>query len=117
MSKNVSLTRRGVLTGLAAMPVLGSGMAEARLGSHVGDRARDLARRLHEMTLPHAPARLDLVRYDDAVVGGKVQIEAVVRLTWPPGLRSRKIRVEAPDAETGAEAVLQEVYALFAAPR
>ena len=113
MRSDFSLTRRGVLIGIATLPVLSPMAAEAS----VRDRADDLARRLFEMQLPHAPARLDLVRYGEGDVGRNVLIEAVVKLTWPPGFRTRMIRVEARDVEAGFEAVELRAFELFANPR
>lgn len=105
-------TRRGVLAGIAALPVLGPAAAHA--GTQ--DRARELAGRLAGLRLPYRPSKLTLLRYGDEEVRGEVHIAAVVQLTWAPGLRTRIIRVRARDYEAGIEAVELRAHELFADP-
>jgi hypothetical protein len=112
MSSVFPPSRRVVLAGLATLPVLGPGAAEAS----IEDRARALAQALRDMELPHAPSRLDLVRYGDGQRDGVAIIQAVVRLTWSPGVRSRKIEVHAPDYGAGLEDMLVRAYETFADP-
>ena len=103
-------TRRGVLVGLATLPVLSLSVAH----NSTEERAKALARALREMELPFVPARLDLLRYDEDELEGDLIIQAVVKLTWAPGHRTRKLTVLNNHDETALEAVLREIFEAFA---
>ena len=116
MTRSSSPTRRGVLGGLATLPVLGSALAPGAAYADAESRSQVLAQRLRELELPYAPARLDLLRYSEARRGGEMHLRAVIRLTWAPGYRSRVVSVRARGYEAGHDAVLGEAYALFVDP-
>lgn len=84
-------------------------------GGNVDDRARALAAALTGMPLPETPAHLALVSYGEQVYSDGVLLEAVVRLTWSPGERSRLFRAQARDPQSGLAQVLADVETVFGA--
>ena len=81
------------------------------------DRKSALARALKELRLPHTPAQLDLVGYKENSNRDGVRLEAVIRLTWKPGLRVRKFAFEAETFELAHLDIVTAAHDAFSNPR
>ena len=68
---------------------------------------------LARLRLPTAPATLTLVRLNDTTQTGQVQLNAVVRLDWAPGMRQHVFSTTKPDPERAVEALLEQVADRF----
>ena len=75
-----------------------------------------LEQRLKEMPLEVQPSGLALVRSSEVLGGNRAVLQAVVRLTWPPGIHQRGFRAEAYDLELALALLTLEIreYFLFA---
>lgn len=69
---------------------------------------------LRGIVLPYRPADLTLVRLTQVARGASVDLDAVVRLTWAPGMRQRRFAVSAPDEAQAVQLLLGDVEAYFA---
>lgn len=87
--------------------------ASGDVGGDVDDRARALAAALTRMPLPETPAHLALVSYGEQIQQDGLLLRAVVRLTWPPGERSRLILARARDPQTGLALILDQAEVIF----
>lgn len=62
-----------------------------------------------------SPARLDLIRLDRITSGGQTELDAVVRLTWPPGTRQSRFVVRERTEAAAEDALLNRVNEKLAA--
>ncbi len=97
---------------LPATPLSGT----AVLAAPGADHARVLAAALGELRLPLPPAHLTLLSYAETKIPEGVSLTAVIRLTWPPGERTRSFEVTCSQVDQGHAALLSEVKAVFCCP-
>lgn len=116
--RSLILTRRVALT-LLGGAVPGVSLARSGLISEPApalfDPEADLRTRISSMTLPFAPAQLDLLELTCDDQAGQHQLQALVRLTWRPGLRQQYFSAAAPDLETAVSALARTIYQGMAA--
>lgn len=116
MTKPVTTTRRGFVGGAAALLPLGSialapGTAAAALPQN---RADLLAGYLDGLDLPLAPSHLSLLSYQETAQTSGMFFRVVIRLTWPPGERTRLITAQAHDHSSGLLDLLKQAQITFA---
>lgn len=66
---------------------------------------------LDALDLPFAPARLDLIDLSHVQKDGRDHLDAVVRLTWTPGMRQSTFKAQGADPAQAVAALLEEIAA------
>lgn len=110
MFESSPLSRRSVTLGLACCPLLAA-------RPEAWPAPPDLQAALHALNLPFAPAQLDVIRALQERRAGVYVMEAVVRLTWAPGMRQHKFVAQGPSAEQALKTLVAEIHDTFAALR
>lgn len=91
------LTRRRFSGLVVSAPLaLRPGFARARRQK---DYKQELETIVSEISLPQKGAELDLVSFELRQGRGRVQMQAVIGMTWPPGRRTRGFKAEATDPD------------------
>ena len=98
--------RRQVLVALANLPIVVALAAVSSASTSQEDQFRTALARA-EMPFPNA--RLELIRFK---FDGN-ELSAVVRMTWPAGLRQRKISVSASDPNQALAALILKTISEF----
>lgn len=113
--KSAMQDRRAFLRAAASvLPLSAMKMPAIALGAEVPpDPALRFAAALARVVLPVTPSHLTLLLYEEIDGPSSPTFRAVIRLTWPPGERTRSIEVTAPDSIRGQQALLAEVEDLF----
>ena len=81
---------------------------------HHTDPETALREALAKMPLPTMPAQLDLQRFTQLRTSGQTQLNAVVRLTWPPGMRQRGFNAQGGSTEIALADLLEQIETTFA---
>ncbi len=111
MAKKAPIFSRRQAAGLLflapALPFLPASASAS--GNHEWQMRRSLA----GIQLPVRPASLDLVTFSQERRNGRSRMSAVVRMTWPPGMRQRRFTAERGDADQALADLLEEIGARF----
>lgn len=80
-----------------------------------GDPEALLRQALDELPLPFSPARLELLRLEQADDRGRTRLKALVRLTWAPGMRQRGFDATGDTPDDALAILLDRIGTTFAA--
>lgn len=107
----VRMSRRATLAAIAATPAIAAVPACAALPVSPETRVKEALARI---TLPFAPATLDLVRLTEHRHQHGTALAAVIRLTWPPGMRQRGFKASGATLSHAIDALENRIRQTFA---
>lgn len=110
----VSLTRRTLIGSLALAVVAASGPQAGLTQSSIHAIHDRLQEDLDRIRLPITPSHLTLVRLSVAQSGR--HMDALVRLTWPPGTRQHRFQTTQGRAEETWDTLLSQIETRFRKP-
>lgn len=109
----MSLTRRDATKLVLAAPALALAPLPAAARSRM-EWARQLQGDLDAHLLPGCNGKLTLTGFDAGRVSQRIQMAALIRLDWPPGMRQRRFDAFGDKEDAAYRALLNQALFSFA---
>lgn len=110
ISRSSGLSRRHIMKFIAASPCVAGFPAAAFAARPYPERLQEA---LGNIDLSFVQGRLDLIYCHCSQTGRDHSINAIIRLTWAPGVRQHRLIATAPNPKDALEQILSQVETRF----